>query len=116
MMLSLPWQAARGRFLSASLVTVAVSAGIVRSHWPAPVWPYLLAALAGAFLVHAGSNLWNDYADELNGCDRANRSPSPFNGGSRVIQLGLVKAGSVKLAAVACLCGALAIEIGRAHV
>ncbi len=111
MILSVPWQAARGRFLSVSLVTVAVSAGIVRGQWQGPALLYLLAALAGAFLVHAGSNLWNDYADELNGSDRANQSPSPFNGGSRVIQRGLVPARLIRLAAVACFGGALAIAL-----
>ncbi len=111
MILSLSWQAARSRFFSVSLVTVVVSAIIVRNQWQAPAWLYLLAVLVGALLVHAGSNLWNDYADELNGSDRANLSPSPFNGGSRVIQRELMPAGLVRLAAVICFGTALAVAL-----
>ena len=32
----------------------------------------------------------NDYFDHLSGCDEANPDPTPFSGGSRMIQNGLI--------------------------
>jgi 1,4-dihydroxy-2-naphthoate octaprenyltransferase len=46
--------------------------------------------LVGVLCVHLGANLANDYFDEVTGCDRANTEPTPFSGGSRVIQEGLI--------------------------
>lgn len=44
-----------------------------------------------ALLAHAGANVLNDYCDAVNGADAANSGAlSPFTGGSRFIQNGLV--------------------------
>jgi 1,4-dihydroxy-2-naphthoate octaprenyltransferase len=40
--------------------------------------------------VHLGLNIVNDLADDASGADAANVNPTPFSGGSRVIQYGLV--------------------------
>ena len=40
--------------------------------------------------MHAGTNLANDYFDYIAGCDEANPTPTPFSGGSRVIQNGQI--------------------------
>lgn len=52
----------------------------------------LLALTAVAlFLVHAGTNVVNDYFDHASGCDEMNvRFVRPFGGGSRLIQKGLL--------------------------
>ncbi len=52
----------------------------------------LLALTAVAlFLVHAGTNVVNDYFDHVSGCDEMNvRFVRPFGGGSRLIQKGLL--------------------------
>jgi 1,4-dihydroxy-2-naphthoate octaprenyltransferase len=50
----------------------------------------MLLTTAGVVLVNAGLNLSNDYFDHLSGNDAANRSPTPFSGGSRAIQEGLI--------------------------
>jgi 1,4-dihydroxy-2-naphthoate octaprenyltransferase len=55
---------------------------------------FLLAA-AGLCCLHLAANLLNDYFDHLSGNDAANRRFSPFNGGSRVIQDGLLEPVSV---------------------
>ncbi len=46
--------------------------------------------MIGASFIHAGTNLANDYFDHLWGCDEINPNPTPFSGGSRVIQNGLI--------------------------
>jgi 1,4-dihydroxy-2-naphthoate octaprenyltransferase len=48
-------------------------------------------ALAGTVLLHAGANVANDYFDHVSGNDAANRHLTPFSGGSRVIQEGLLR-------------------------
>lgn len=108
------WRGIRGRFLPASMVSILVSAAVVRRQWAVPLWPGLLFVFLGGALVHAGGNLWNDYADELNGTDRANSNWTPFNGGSRVIQEGLLPAGMMRLAALACFAGALGLALALA--
>lgn len=57
---------------------------------------------AGTLFVQAGLNLANDYFDYLSGND-ALAKPTPFSGGSRVIQEGLIKPKSVFLASIICL-------------
>jgi len=98
-MISLSWRAIRGRFLPVSLLSSLLGAAAAHHQWGAPLWPLVLPVMGGAFFVHAGSNLWNDYADEMNGADRANVSPTRFNGGSRVIQERTLSASSVRSAA-----------------
>lgn len=65
-------------------------------------WPLFWLTLIGAVLIHAGTNLSNDYFDHLSGCDEANPNPTPFSGGSRVIQEGLIPARQVFSTAIAC--------------
>ncbi len=50
------------------------------------------AALVAAVFYHGGMNVINDYFDHLNGADAMNRTPlTPFAGGSRMIQKGLME-------------------------
>lgn len=63
---------------------------------------FLLMVFA-VWSLHAGANLWNDYHDELNGTDRLQINPSPYNGGSRVIQDGLLTVAQVRIASIAFL-------------
>lgn len=54
------------------------------------VWCFLLT-LFGAVCLQAGTNMVNDYFDHTWGSDEVNTQfASPFTGGSRVIQMGLV--------------------------
>jgi 1,4-dihydroxy-2-naphthoate polyprenyltransferase len=52
------------------------------------VW--FVLALVAAVAVHLGLNMANDIFDDANGADAANVTPTPFSGGSRVLQYGLV--------------------------
>jgi 1,4-dihydroxy-2-naphthoate octaprenyltransferase len=60
----------------------------------------LALTLGGVVCVHLGANLANDYFDEVTGCDRLNPQPTPFSGGSRVIQDGLIPASGILAASI----------------
>ena len=80
----------RAPFFTASIAPVLVgsAAGFSVS---GEFQPALFAlALAGTVLLHAGANVANDYFDHVSGNDAANRHLTPFSGGSRVIQEGLL--------------------------
>ena len=51
--------------------------------------------LSGACLAQIATNASNDYFDHTSSADEINKVASPFNGGSRVIQVGLMTPGQV---------------------
>ena len=53
------------------------------------IWYFLLAFL-GVVCVNAGTNLANDYFDHKSRADDINKEVTPFSGGARVIQEGLI--------------------------
>lgn len=57
-----------------------------------------LATMVGVWLLHAGSNLLNDYFDHLSGTDDRNPIQTPFSGGTRVIQEGLLPPAAIRTA------------------
>ncbi|MGC8874408.1 MAG: 1,4-dihydroxy-2-naphthoate octaprenyltransferase [Chloroflexia bacterium] len=82
----------RAPFFTASLVPVALGTALAWARTGGfHLWGFLLA-LIGAVCLHAGTNMTNDYFDHTWGSDEVNREfANPFTGGSRVIQLGLVR-------------------------
>ncbi len=83
-------KAIRVPFLTATIVPVVLGSIIA---WYDTVnfgWMRFWLTMFGALLIHMGTNLANDYFDHLSGCDEANPTPTPFSGGSRVIQEGLI--------------------------
>ena len=54
-------------------------------------WFYLIASIIIIAGTNAGINLINDYFDHKSGNDEVNITPTPFSGGSRVIQEKLLK-------------------------
>lgn len=94
-------KAIRLPFFTATLIPVALGS-IVAWHdtnyfiW-GRFWPTILAAL----LIHGGVNLANDYFDHVSGCDGLNLNPTPFSGGSRMIQKGLIKPKAILYASLA---------------
>jgi 1,4-dihydroxy-2-naphthoate octaprenyltransferase len=56
---------------------------------------YLLLTLIGIVSINLGLNTSNDYFDHLSGADEINRELTPFSGGSRVIQDGVLSARQV---------------------
>jgi 1,4-dihydroxy-2-naphthoate octaprenyltransferase len=72
-------------------------------------WYFFLTVL-GVVCINAGTNLTNDYFDHKSQADDINREVTPFSGGSRVIQEGLISANRIYLAAL--MFFGLAIVIG----
>ena len=90
--LSLGWTvflATRLPFLTATLVPVALGGAVAARHHLFH-WGWFLLALLAAVAVHLGLNMANDLYDQASGADEANATPTPFSGGSRVLQYGLV--------------------------
>lgn len=81
--------ATRLPFLTATIVPIALGAAVAASHG-AFDWSLLWLTLAGGSALHLGLNIANDLFDDASGADAANVTPTPFSGGSRVIQYGLV--------------------------
>lgn len=93
--------------------TAAVMPVLVGTAWGAASAGHLdpaVAALAilAIVLVHAGANVLNDVADALNGTDAANVGRiTPYTGGSRMIQDGLLSTRQMALWGVVLVCAAL---------
>lgn len=105
------WVAIRPNSLAAALVPVVLGSALAwyQTGLFLPVW--FLITLLGAGLLQIGANLFNDYNDHRTGVDQANRTfVRPFNGGSRVIQLGLLTPLEILEGGIAA--GAIAVGLG----
>ncbi|OGO05904.1 MAG: 1,4-dihydroxy-2-naphthoate octaprenyltransferase [Chloroflexi bacterium RBG_13_56_8] len=74
-------------------------------------WGYFLLTLVGIVCVNAGLDMSNDYFDHVAGTDDVNETLTPFSGGSRVIQEGVVTARQVLVASLACYAVGIAIGL-----
>lgn len=83
-------KAARIPFSTATVIPVTLGSIIAWYDTDRFIWMRFFLAMLGALFIHIGTNLANDYFDHLSGCDKANPNPTPFSGGSRVIQEGLI--------------------------
>ncbi|MER3521349.1 MAG: hypothetical protein C4317_03720 [Acidimicrobiia bacterium] len=81
--------ATRAPFLTATVIPVLLGAAVARWQGYSASW-FTAVALIGASLVHIGLNMLNDYFDSVSGADQMNVTPTPYSGGSRVLQYGLV--------------------------
>jgi 1,4-dihydroxy-2-naphthoate octaprenyltransferase len=80
----------RAKFFAASVTPVFVGAAAAyAASGKFDLFIFSLTVL-GMLLLHAGANVSNDYFDHVSGNDTANPKDSPFSGGSRVIQQGLL--------------------------
>jgi len=86
-------KAMRLPFLTGSLIPVILAAALSFQHGVLDVGKLILV-LCGVGCLHLGANLINDYYDDP-GSDRINLHPTPFSGGSRVIQDKLMDAKTV---------------------
>lgn len=91
--------ATRLPFLTATLVPVGLG-GAAAAYDGGFAWGWWLLALLSAVCAHLGLNIVNDLADEA-GSDALNVTPTPFSGGSRVMQYGLVSRRQMTSLAVA---------------
>lgn len=82
----------RAPFFTADLVPVCLGVAIAWARTGAFNLWYFLLTLIGAVCLNAGTNMTNDYFDHTWGSDEVNTEfANPFTGGSRLIQMGLVK-------------------------
>src|SRR3989338_1591309 len=83
-------KAIRIPFFTATIIPVSLGSIVAWYDTDSFIWIRFGLAMLGALLIHAGTNLANDYFDHLTGCDEANLNHTPFSGGSRVIPEGLI--------------------------
>lgn len=100
--------ACRPKFLLASAAPVLVGSALGYAVVLAFSPLLFILALLSIMALHAGANMANDYFDHASGNDWANRNPTPFSGGSRYIQQGVLSPKAVLLTALlALLCGSM---------
>lgn len=98
-------------FFSASILPVILGALIAWARTGMFRPDTFLLTLLGGVLLHAGTNVVNDYYDHVSGNDEANvQFVRPFTGGSRMIQKGLLSPREVLIEGL--LCFALGSLIG----
>lgn len=73
--------------------------------------PLFVMVLVSAACIHFGASCLNDYFDFLSGSDNLNVTPTPYSGGSRVIQENLLKPKDLLKAGVALIATGTAIGI-----
>ncbi len=83
-------RAIRAPFFTATIIPVTLGSIIAWHDTSDFIWLRFWLTMVSILFIHAGTNLANDYFDHLSGCDEANSTPTPFSGGSRVIQEGLI--------------------------
>lgn len=84
-------KAIRFPFFTATIIPIVLGSLIAWYDTGNFIWMRFVLSMFGAVLIHTGTNLANDFFDHLEGCDEANLNPTPFSGGSRVIQDGLIE-------------------------
>ncbi|MFC2100142.1 prenyltransferase, partial [Candidatus Bipolaricaulota bacterium] len=89
----------RAPFFTATIVPVLLGTAIAWRDGSVH-WGLFTAALVGAVAINAAFDMSNDYFDHRSGTDAANRNLTPFSGGSRTIQDGILKPRTVLLAAL----------------
>ncbi|MFW9779617.1 MAG: UbiA family prenyltransferase [Candidatus Heimdallarchaeota archaeon] len=101
----------RAPFFTASIIPVLVGAALAFSITGVIHWFYLFLTLIGGVLLHAGTNMLNDYFDHTSRNDENNQHGFiPFFGGSRMIQTGTMS--SLKIGIAAWICFIIGSLIG----
>ncbi len=103
-------KALRAPFFQAVIVPTVLGAAIAWYRTGIFYSGYFLLTILAVVFVNAGTNLANDYFDHKSRADDINKEFTPFSGGSRVIQEGLISQEKIYLAAIFFF--ALAILIG----
>ncbi|HUK56332.1 MAG TPA: 1,4-dihydroxy-2-naphthoate octaprenyltransferase [Nitrospiria bacterium] len=102
-------RAMRLPFLQASLIPAALGSALAYRNGTFS-WGLFVGIMAGIGAINIATNLSNDYFDHRSGADERNRQPTPFSGGSRVIQEGRIPSETVFVAAM--ISYAVAVVIG----
>lgn len=96
--LSLVLLASRPQFLAASVAPVLVGSALGYKVAGAFDVGLFLLALPAIMAIHAGANMTNDYFDHRSRNDWVNTNPTPFSGGRRFIQDGVLSPRATLLA------------------
>jgi 1,4-dihydroxy-2-naphthoate octaprenyltransferase len=103
--------ASRPKFLVASAAPVLVGSALgYATAGTFSLYLFILALLA-IMTLHAGANMANDYFDHTSRNDWLNQNPTPFSGGSRFIQQGILSPKTILLLALLALTAGAAIGI-----
>jgi 1,4-dihydroxy-2-naphthoate octaprenyltransferase len=103
--------ASRPNFLTASVSPVLVGSALGFAVAGAFHWSLFLLALFAMMALHSGGNIANDYFDHVSGNDWANKNVTPFSGGSRFIQQGILTPKATLFASLFCLTVGAALGI-----
>ena len=80
----------RAPFLTATIAPILLGSAIAYNEFGTFDWSIFWLVFVGALFAHIGTNVINDYFDHTSRNDEMNKLFSPFNGGSRGIQSGLI--------------------------
>ena len=103
--------ASRPKFLVASAAPILVGSCLGYATIGSFNLGLFILALLGIMALHSGANITNDYFDHLSGNDWINRNPTPFSGGRRYIQQGIISPKTTLLAAFVCLAAGSAVGV-----
>ena len=103
--------ASRPKFLVASAAPVLVGSAVGYAAIGTFQLHLFVLALLAILALQAGANITNDYFDHISGNDWVNRNPTPFSGGRRYIQQGILSPKTTLLAALAWLAAGSAIGV-----
>jgi len=103
--------ASRPKFLVASAAPVLVGSCLGYATAGSFNAGLFILALLAIMALHAGANMANDYFDHTSGNDWANKNPTPFSGGSRYIQEGVLSPKVILLSAFVALAAGSAIGV-----
>lgn len=108
-------KATRLPFLTATLMPVLLGAAISWSESGRFDILTFFMVLIGVSLLHLASNMCNDYFDHVTKNDWLNKNPTPFSGGSRVIQEGMIAPKRMLAASLACFAAGSLIGLWLNH-
>jgi 1,4-dihydroxy-2-naphthoate octaprenyltransferase len=103
--------AGRPKFLTASAAPVLAGSALGCAAAGTFSTSLFVLALLAIMALHAGANIANDYFDHISGNDWVNKNPTPFSGGRRYIQQGILSPKATLLAALIALAGGAAIGL-----
>ena len=95
--------ASRPNFLTASVAPVLVGSSLAYTITGSFNFGFFILAMLAIMALHAGANMANDYFDHLSRNDWINKNVTPFSGGGRSIQKGMLSPKEVLLTALAFL-------------
>jgi len=94
------FHACRPKFLVAGAAPILVGSFLAYATTGSFNLGLFILALLAILALQAGANMANDYFDHISGNDWVNKNPTPFSGGRRYIQQGILSARATLLTAL----------------